>query len=34
MSNFRFLQSEWSAVFEAAEKAEASVHPDPRAACF
>ncbi|MCX5855828.1 MAG: DEAD/DEAH box helicase family protein, partial [Deltaproteobacteria bacterium] len=34
MSNFLFLQAEWPAVFDAAEKAEASVHPDPRAACF
>ena len=34
MSNFLFLQAEWPAVFEATEKAEASVHPDPRAACF
>ena len=34
MSNFLFLQVEWSAVFEAAEKAEAAVHPDPRTACF
>jgi type I restriction enzyme R subunit len=34
MSNFLFLQVEWPAVFEAAEKAEAAVYPDPRAACF
>lgn len=34
MPNFLFLQVEWSAVFEAAEKAEAAVHPDPRTACF
>ena len=34
MSNFLFLQAEWPAVFEAAEKAEAAVHPDPRTACF
>jgi type I restriction enzyme R subunit len=34
MSNFLFLQAEWPAVFEAASKAEAAVHPDPRTACF
>jgi type I restriction enzyme R subunit len=34
MSNFLFLQAEWPAAFEAAEKAEASMHSDPRAACF
>src|SRR5438093_4341588 len=34
MSQFSFLQREWPAVFEAAGKAEASVHPDPRTACF
>ena len=34
MSNFSFLQPEWPAVFEAAGKAEAVVHADPRAACF
>ena len=34
MSQFTFLQGEWAAVFEAASKAEASVHADPRTACF
>lgn len=34
MSQFGFLQREWSAVFEAAAKAEAAVHADPRTACF
>ncbi len=34
MSHFTFLQREWAAVFEAASKAEAAVHDDPRRACF
>ena len=34
MSNFAFLQREWAGVHEAASKAEAAVHPDPRTACF
>jgi len=34
MSQFTFLQHEWDAVFEAASKAEAAVHADPRTACF
>lgn len=34
MSQFSFLQREWAAVFEAASKAEATVHVDPRTACF
>ena len=34
MSQFAFLQREWAAVFEAASKAEAAVHGDPRTACF
>ena len=34
MSHFVFLQHEWPAVFEAAGKAEAAVHADPRTACF
>jgi type I restriction enzyme R subunit len=34
MSNFSFLQSEWSAVNEAALRAEQAVYGDPRAACF
>jgi type I restriction enzyme R subunit len=33
-SNFVFLQTEWPAVYEAASKAAAAVHPDPRTACF
>ena len=32
--NFSFLQREWPAVHEAASKAAAAVHSDPRAACF
>ncbi len=34
MTQFAFLQREWPDVFEAAGKAEASVHADPRTACF
>ena len=34
MSQFAFLQREWGAVFEAAAKAEFTVHADPRTACF
>ncbi|HXG79031.1 MAG TPA: DEAD/DEAH box helicase family protein [Methyloceanibacter sp.] len=34
MSQFVFLQREWAALFEAASKAEAAVHADPRTACF
>jgi len=34
MSNFGFLQSEWPQLFSDAQKAEAQVIPDPRAACF
>jgi type I restriction enzyme R subunit len=34
VSNFTFLQREWAAVFEAASKAGAAVHADPRTACF
>ena len=30
MSQFAFLQGEWSAVFDAVSKAEAAVHADPR----
>ena len=33
-SNFAFLRAEWPSVHEAAAKAEASVHPDARTACF
>ncbi|MGE0441239.1 MAG: DEAD/DEAH box helicase family protein [Polyangiaceae bacterium] len=34
MSQFAFLEREWSAVFDAAARAEAAVHSDPRTACF
>lgn len=34
MSQFSFLQHEWPAVFDGAARAEASVHTDPRTACF
>ena len=34
MSQFAFLQAEWVAVFDAAARAEAAVHADPRTACF
>jgi type I restriction enzyme R subunit len=34
MTNFGFLKPEWPELLEAAIKAEASVYPDPRAACF
>ncbi len=34
MSQFVFLQREWPVVFDAAANAEASVHTDPRTACF
>lgn len=34
MSNFSFLAAEWPEVHEAATRAEAAVHPDPRTACF
>src|SRR3954470_3908867 len=34
MSQFTFLQREWTAIFEAASKAEATAHADPRTACF
>ncbi len=33
-SQFTFLKAEWPAVYEAADKAEAAVYPDPRTACF
>ena len=33
-SHFAFLQAEWPAIHEAAAKAAAAVHPDPRTACF
>jgi type I restriction enzyme R subunit len=34
VTQFAFLRTEWVAVFEAAAKAEAAVHADPRTACF
>ncbi len=34
MSQFAFLQREWTAVFDAAARAETAAHADPRAACF
>jgi len=34
MSQFAFLQREWPAVFDAATRPEASMHADPRTACF
>src|SRR5262249_4766591 len=34
VSHFAFLQPEWPAVHEAAAKAEAAAHPDPRTSCF
>ena len=34
MSTFTFLQTEWPAVHDAASKAAAAAHSDPRAACF
>ena len=34
MSQFAFLQREWPAVFDSAARAEASLHGDPRTACF
>jgi len=34
VSQFAFVQREWTAVFEAASSAEAAVQADPRTACF
>ncbi len=34
MSQFAFLRQVWAAVFDAARRAEAAVHGDPRTACF
>jgi len=34
LSQFAFLGAEWPAVFDAAARAEAAVHGDPRTACF
>lgn len=33
-SPFGFLQAEWPTVYEAADRAAAAAHADPRAACF
>jgi type I restriction enzyme R subunit len=33
-NSFAFLQTEWPAVYEAADKAAAAVYPDPRTSCF
>jgi type I restriction enzyme, R subunit len=34
MSQFAFLQPEFPSIYEAADRAIAAVHPDPRTACF
>ncbi len=34
MSQFAFLQAEWSAVYDSAARAERAAHADPRTACF
>ena len=34
MSQFDFLQREWPELFDAARRAEAFVHNDPRPSCF
>ena len=34
MSQFAFLQAEWSQVYDSAARAESAVHADPRTACF
>ena len=34
MTQFGFLQREWSAVFDSAARAEGAVHTDPRTTCF
>jgi type I restriction enzyme R subunit len=34
VSQFAFLQGEWSAVYDSAVRAESAVHADPRSACF
>ena len=34
MSQFAFLQAEWTAVYDSAARAESAVHADPRTACF
>lgn len=34
MSNFSFLGAEWPDILDAADRAEASIHTDPRTSCF
>lgn len=34
MSQFAFLQREWADVYDAAVRAEAAAHRDPRTSCF
>ena len=34
LGQFAFLQGEWPAVHDAAARAEAAAHADPRTACF
>ena len=34
MSNFAFLQPEWSMLYESAAKAEGMAYTDPRTSCF
>ena len=34
MSNFVFLKTEWTAIYESAGQAERYIHSDPRSACF
>ena len=34
MRQFSFLEAEWPDVYEAATRAEAAAHPDPRTSCF
>ena len=34
MSNFSFLKADWEFLYEAANKAENSIHHDPRTSCF
>jgi hypothetical protein len=33
-SNFQFLQQEWPALFDSAQRTESAVNPDARTACF
>ena len=34
MTNFAFLETEWSMLFEAASRAESSANSDPRVSCY